>query len=151
MTAAAQPRPVIVVRPMEPGAELPYVLATSSNALIETHGGKFARKEIFRDLVHEMIRRSDVQVACFEDDADVILGFAAWAPERVVELLYLRKSLSRMVYGQHEPLPIASEVTEALLGRATHFVRMRRTPPQGWAWRAMHACGYVPSIMPEAV
>ena len=42
---------------------------------------------------------------------------------------------------------VALGVTIALI----RWFRMRRKPPQEWAWNAVKAGGYVPSIVPEAI
>lgn len=157
MTAAAAPRPALVVRPMDPtpgpDSELNFVLATAGDAMIERFGGRYCRKDVVRHLVRDIVARSHTEVATMEGDPDTLLGYAIWNDERIVELLYLKKSLSEMRMGRPEPRPIAHDVTVALLGEPTtsRLIRMRRTPSQIWVMREIEASGFVPSIVPEAV
>ena len=166
MTAAPEPRPAIVVRPMDRAAEIAYISATSVDAIVETHGGRFARREIFRGILGDLIAASDVQVALFDDDPVTILGFALWSPDRLLELLYLRGSLSRTAcppdcpgcarstfhnhLGRRVHRELAVDVVAALLG-PTKLVTMRRKPSQEWAWSAVRAGGYIPSITPGGI
>lgn len=143
--------PPLVVRPFDPDTELNYILATSADALIETRGGKFARRETFRQLVRELVARSpEINVVTFADDPEVILGFAVWGADRSLEIVHLRLSLAKKSNGRWEPLELAKPVAKELLG-PDRLLRMRRIPPQGWAWRVINTLGYVPSISPEAI
>lgn len=168
MTTAAAPRPDITIRPMIPEHETDYVMATSIDAIVQSHGGRFAARALIAGMVRQLVERSAVEVATSPEVPDVILGFTLWAApaairmgvagpgrtsaDRVLELLYLRKSLAEASApgAQLEPLQLAQEVLSALLGPG-RFIRMRRTLPQGWAWRALHAAGYAPMVMPESV
>ena len=143
----------IVVRPLDTSieGEEPYVLATSVDAIVATHGGRSARREMFRELVLATVARSNVEIATFDDDPEVIWGFAAWSPDRVLELFYLRQRLlERTETGYSKPKELAFDVARALLGE-TRFVKMRRLPLQHWAFGVVHQCGYNPSIMPECL
>lgn len=166
MSAEPAPRPSIVVRPMDPRTETPYVAATSVDAIVETHGGRFARRDVFRGIMSQLIAGAETNVAIFDDDPVTIMGYAVWSADRTLELLYLRASLSHTKcppgcpgcsqstfhghVGRRVHKALAVDFAHALLG-ATSFVRMRRKPPQEWAWNAVKAGGYVPSIVPEAI
>jgi hypothetical protein len=170
MTAAPAPRPSIVVRPMDRVFEMAYLASTSVDAIVETHGGRFARREVFREIMGDIIERSTVEVAKFDDDPMTIMGFTIWAPDRTLEFLYLRASLSHTKcppeclgclqgtrhshLGRRIHKALAVDFAMALLGPpagTTRLVRMRRKPPQEWAWNAVKAGGYVPSIVPEGI
>jgi hypothetical protein len=142
----------IVVRPLDPRieGEEPYVLATSVDAIVATHGGRSARRDMFRELVVSTVMRSNVEIAHFDDDAEVIWGFAAWSPDRVLELFYLRQRMLERDpgTGYSKPKELAFDVTRAMLGE-NRVVRMRRLPLQHWVFGVVHQAGYHPSIMPE--
>src|SRR5258707_2543768 len=127
--------------------EEPYVRATSVDAIVATHGGLSARREMFRDLVVSMISRSTVEIATLEDP-EVIWGFAAWSPTRVLELFYLKQRLlERDSNGYSKPKELAYDVTRALLGD-NRYVVMRRLPLQTWGFGVVHMAGYQPSVQP---
>jgi hypothetical protein len=157
VTSAAYHRPEITVRPMIPASETDYVMATSIDAIVQSYGGRFAARAHIASMVRQIVERSSVEVATTPEVPDVILGFTLWQGaarprDRMLEMLYLRKSLAEApAPGEPlEPLKLAKEVLSALLG-PDRFIRMRRTLPQRWAWNTLHAAGYAPMVMPEAI
>lgn len=143
---------VVVVRPMDRTieGEEPYVLATATDAIVKTHGGRSANREMFRDIVCGVVGRSRVEIATL-DDPEVIWGYAVWSDERVLELFYLKLRLwGTDETGYSRTTPLAFDVCHALLGEQ-RYLRMRRLPLQQRAWGLIHQCGYNPTIQPEGI
>jgi len=143
----------IVVRPLDRSieGEEPYVLATSVDAIVATHGGRSASREMFRELVVELVSNCNIEIATFDDDPEVIWGFAAWSHHRELELFYLRqRMLERTDTGFSKPRELAFDVTRALLGE-DRAVLMKRLPLQKWAFGVIHQCNYNPVITPDSI
>lgn len=131
----------VLTRPGEPG-DARYFLGTACGMVRVHLGSDFVDRGVIERLVGDVLSRSEKTVATSSDDPE-ILGYIATAPDRVIEFMYLRRSLEEV------PIRAAASVVRALLGDR-RVVTFRR-PQNRRVIQAVQAAQYGILVVPVAI